>query len=168
MARTIAVGDKALAGSGDYEPIPDGAKLRVALFDIDEVEVRNGPNAGKPQAEFTVKVVEDGPYKGREIRYNYFPLYAGAGNEWFLVAIAEALGWPVDKDSKAVSVPDNLKDALGTEFIARIRQEESNKVNPATGKPYVNNRVNGARKIKAGGGGGITDPAPAKQSWDSL
>jgi hypothetical protein len=167
MVRSIGVDDKALEGSGSFEPIPDGAKLRVSLFEIEETTVKDGVNKGKPQAMYTVKVVEDGPFKGREVKYNYFPLFAGATNGWVLTAFAEAVGWKVDKDTKTVEVPDNLSDALGTEFIAKFQQVPSQKVNPETGKPYINNRVNGVRKIKSGGGGGITEAAE-KPAWDKL
>lgn len=166
MARSIAVDDKAIESNGAFTPIPDKAKLRVSVYDITETVVKkDGPNKGKAQAEFTVKVTEEGEFKGREIKYNYLPLYAGAGNAWFLVAFAEAVGWPIDKDTKSVEVPDDLRDVLGTEFIATIQQVPSQKLNPETGQPYINNRVNGARKIKAGGG--ITDPAD-KPAWDKL
>jgi len=165
MARSVIVGDKALEGQGEYEPIPNGAKLRVSVYDITETKIKNGPNAGQPQAEFTVKVTEEGQFKGRELKYNYLPLFGDANNAWFLVAFAEAVGWDIDKDTKAVSIPDDLREVLGTEFIAKIQQVESQKINPATGKPYINNRVNGARKIKSGGG--ITDPAE-KPAWDKL
>ncbi len=166
MVRSIGVDDKALEG-GNFEPIPDGTKLRVALFDIEETTVKSGANQGKPQAMYTVKVVEDGPYKGREVQYNYFPLFAGAKNGWVLTAFAEAVGWKVDKDTKVVEVPDNLKDALGTKFIASFRTTESTKINPETDKPYLNNQVKAVRKIKAGGGGGVTEPS-APKSWDQL
>ncbi|TXH08889.1 MAG: hypothetical protein E6R03_17495 [Hyphomicrobiaceae bacterium] len=166
MVRSIAVDDKALEGSGDYQPIPDGTRLRVSLYDIEETVVANGENKGKPQAMYTVKVTEDGEFKGREVRYNYVPLYAGAKNGWVLTAFAEAMGWPIDKESKIVSIPDNLRDALGTQFIAKFGTTESTKVNPETGKPYVNNRVTGTRRIK--GAGGITDPAAQQKAWKDL
>lgn len=166
MVRSIGVDDKALEGSGSYEPIPDGTKLRVSIFDIEETKVQNGENKGKDQAMYTVKVVEDGPYKGREVKYNYFPLFAGAKNGWVLTAFAEAVGWKVDKDTKVVEIPDNLKEVLGTEVIAKFGTTESQKINPDTNKPYVNNRVTGVRKIRSGGGVGITEPA--KASWDQL
>lgn len=166
MVRSIGVDDKALEGTGDFQPIPDGAKLRVSVFDIEETKVKSGPNAGKDQAVYTVKVVEDGEFKGREVKYNYIPLFAGAKNGWVLTAFAEAVGWKVDKDTKVVEVPDNLKEVLGTEFIAKFGQVESEKINPNTNKPYVNNRVTGTRKIRSGGGG-ITEPAE-KKGWDQL
>lgn len=165
MVRSISVDDKALEGTGEYQPIPEGARLRVALYDIEETVVANGENKGKPQAMYTVKVVEDGEFKGREVKYNYVPLFAGAKNGWVLTAFAEAVGWKIDKDSKTVELPDNLKEALGTEFIAKFGQTESQKINPNTNKPYINNRVTGTRKIK--GAGGITEP-PATKAWDQL
>jgi len=165
MVRSIGVDDKALEGNGDYAPIPTDAKLRVSIFDIEETTVKNGDNKGKPQFTYTAKVVEDGEFKGREIRYNYVPLFAGAKNGWTLTAFAEAVGWKVDKETKTVEVPDNLKEVLGTEVIAKIGQTESQKINPETNKPYINNRVTGVRKIKSGGG--ITEPA-VKKGWDQL
>lgn len=167
MVRSVGVDDKALEGTGDFQPIPEGAKLRVSLYDIEETVVANGPNKGKEQAMYTVKVVEDGEFKGREVKYNYVPLFSGATNGWVLTSFAEAVGWKVDKDTKTVELPDNLKDALGTEFIAKFGQTESQKVNPNTGKPYINNRVTGTRKIKSGGGA-ITEPAAEKPAWDKL
>ena len=164
MVRSIAVNPEALAG-GDFTPIPNGTKLRVSVYDIEEGKVKNGPNAGKDQAMFTVKVTEDGPYKGREIKYNYIPLFAGAGNAWFLAAFAAAVGWPIDKETNAIEIPDNLKDVVGTEFIAVIRETESQKINPDTGKPYINNQVNGARKIKSGGDAPKGGGAPERPVW---
>ena len=165
MARVIAVDEKALE-QNDFSPIPDGTKLRVSIFVIEETKVKSGDNAGKNQAMYTVKVVEDGPYKGREVQYNYVPLYSGK-NAWVLTAFADAVGWKVDRESKSVEVPDNLKDVLGTEVIASFREEESQKINPATNKPYVNNRVKAVRKIRGEGGGGGGTP-PAKKSWGDL
>lgn len=166
MARTIAVDEKALE-SGSFEPIPDGTKLRVVIYDIEETTVKSGDNKGKPQAMYTVKVVEDGAYKGREVQYNYVPLFSG-NNAWVLTAFAEAVGWKVDRENKSVEVPDNLKDVLGTEVIASFRTEPSQKLNPETGKPYINNRVKAVRKIRAGGevpgGGGDS----TKKSWTEL
>lgn len=167
MVRSIGVDDKALEGTGDFQPIPNGAKLRVSVFEIEETVInKEGENKGKPQFVYTVKVTEDGEFKGREVKYNYVPLFAGAKNGWVLTAFAEAVGWKVDKDTKTVEVPDNLTDVLGTEFIAKFSQRESTKLNPATNKPYINNQVSGTRKIRAGGGG-ITEPAEPK-GWDSL
>lgn len=168
MARTVVVDEKALE-QGDYTPIPDNTKLRVVIYDIDETTVKSGDNAGKPQAMYTVKVVEDGPYKGREIQYNYVPLFSGK-NAWVLTAFAEAVGWKVDREAKSVEIPDNLKDVLGTEVIASFRTEESTKVNPNTDKPYINNRVKAVRKIRAGGGGDVPGGGgdSTKKSWTEL
>lgn len=175
--RVITVGDEALGNSGSFAPIPTGTKLRVAVYDIEESV--SGPNSKKPgsaQFVFNAKVTEDytwvdpekGPQnaKGRELRYNYIPLDPGAGNAWALVAFAEAVGWKVDPTAKSVSVPGNLREVLGTEFIAKIGQTQSQKTDPATGEPYVNNRVTGYAKVKSGGGGGITEPAT--KNWSDL
>ena len=100
-------------------------------------------------------MTEDGEFKGRELRYNYVPLFAGASNGWVLTAFAEAVGWKIDKDTKTVEVPDDLTEVLGTEVIAKIGQRESQKINPNTNKPYINNTVTGVRKIRSGGASAV-------------
>lgn len=171
MVRVITVGDDAV-GSGSFEPIPVGTKLKVALFDIKEgVTGPNSKKPGSPQFEFTVKVTEDGQFKGREIRYNYITLDPAAAGAWALAAFSEAVGWKVTKAEEGegwnVELPDNLTDALGTEFIAKIGQTSNPaKVNPETGKPYVNNRVTGYAKLKAGAG--LPAKPDAAQTWGSV
>jgi hypothetical protein len=162
MARVVQVGEGAFGG--DYEPIPVGAKLKVAVYEIDVVPVKSGENAGKDQIDYTAKVTEEGEFKGREIRYNKLPLYDGKG-AWALVAFAEAVGWKTEK-GKGVAVPDDVTDVLGTEFIAKIGQQASQKVNPETGEPYINNRITGYAKLKAGGGG--STPPAEKKGWGDL
>lgn len=162
MGRVVQVGEEAF-GSTDFEPIPAGTKLQVSVFDIEETTVQNGENVGKPQFVWTAKVTEEGEYKGREIRYNYVPLFAGAKNEWVLVSFAEAVGWKTSKES-GVEVPDNLRDVLGTELVAKFGVTTSQKINPDTGKPYLNNRVNGTAKIKEGKG----TPKAEKKGWGDL
>lgn len=164
MARVIKVNEEAFGN--DFEPIPVGAKLKVAVFDIKEgVTGPNSKNPGSPQFEYTAKVVEDGPYKGRELRYNYVPLDPNSGNAWVLVAFAEAVGWPTSKED-GVSVPDDLSDVLGTEFVARIGQSASQKTNPETGKPYINNTIRGTQKLAKGG---TTPKAPGSEvDWNQV
>lgn len=167
MVRSIRVGGDAV-GNSDFTPIPVGTKLKVAVFDIEETVT--GPNSakpGSPQFVFTAKVTEDGEYKGREIRYNYITLDPSANGAWALAAFSDAVGWPVVKDGDEwdIQIPDNLSDVLGTEFIAKIGQTNSQKVDPNTGKPYVNNRVTGYAKIKAGG---APSKPTAEQTWDAV
>lgn len=174
--RVITVGEESFGNNGSFAPIPNNTKLKVSVYDIEEgVSGPNSKKPGAPQFVFNAKVTEDyswvdpekGPQnaKGRELRYNYIPLDAGAGNAWALVAFAEAVGWPVDASNKSVTVPENLREVLGTEFVAKIGQTQSQKIDPETGQPYVNNRVTGYAKVKAGGGG-ITEPAV--KSWSDL
>ncbi len=113
MARVISVGD---VQSGEFEPIPAGVKLKVSVYDIQETTVKA---TGKPQFVWTAKVTEEGPYLGREVRYNYVPLDPAATNLWVLAAFADAVGWNGDKGE--VAVPDDLKDVLGTELLASFR-----------------------------------------------
>lgn len=152
--------------SSTFTPIPVGTKLKVSVFDISRVPVKNGPNAGKDQLDVTVKVTEEGEYFGREIRYNKLPLYAGKG-AWALTAFAEAVGWETSKDAEGhtlVDVPDNLQEVLGTEFIGKIGQNTSNKENPETGQKYINNQLSGYAKLGTGG----AKPAAAKPTWGSV
>ena len=170
--RVIQVGDDAY-GSGVFHPIPIGARLRVSVFDIEETVT--GPNSkkpGSPQFVFTAKVVEDYEFsgvdpdtgvsytenaKGREIRYNYISLDPAAAGAWALVAFAEAVGWKTAK-GEGVTVPENLKTVLGTEFIAKIGQS-----NGQDGNVY--NRVTGYQKAKVGGGG---VPETKPKGWGDL
>src|SRR6478736_5387082 len=145
MARVINVGAEA-ANKGEFKLIPTGTKVRVTLYEVEETVT--GPNAkvgpGKDQLVYTAKVVEEGEFKGRELRYNYVPLH-GLGNDGFkLVQFAEALGFPVDKEGN-VEIPDagGFNEYLGTEFIARVGQQKSQKINEATGEPYDNNTISG-------------------------
>lgn len=157
MGRVIQVGEEAF--KGDFELIPNGTKLRMSVYDIDVVPVKSGANAGKEQIDLTVKVTEEGPYRGREIRYNKLPLYDSKG-AWSLVAFAEAVGWKTEK-GQGVEVPDNVREVLGTEFIGKV----------GVGQPdqqgRVFNRVNGYQALKGG-----STPAPAEEkaakSWDEL
>lgn len=153
MVRVINVGSEALEKrGGDYKLIPTGTKLKVSLYEVEETVT--GPNAkvgpGKPQLVYTAKVTEEGEFKGRELRYNYVPLHGEGGGQWKLVTFADALGWPVD-DEGNVSIPEahELNQYLGTEFVARVGQSKSNKVNPETGEPYINNNVQGTLPLKA-------------------
>jgi len=153
----IQVGDKAF-GNGEFQPIPTGTKLRMAVFDIEVTEVRSGDNAGKDQAVVTFKVTEEGEYKGREIRYNNIPLYGDGKNAWVLVTFAEAVGWVAEK-GKGVDVPDNIKSVLGTELIGKIGQRTS----PTNGNVY--NTVGNYAKIKEGE---AETPKPAAKTWGSV
>jgi len=143
MVRVINVGAEALE-RGEFKLIPTGTKLRVALYEIEEGVT--GPNAkypGEPQITYTAKVTEEGEFKGREIRYNRVPLHNKGNDAFKLATFADALGWPIDDETGDISVPDNLNESLGTEFVARIGQQKSNKINEATGEPYINNTVSG-------------------------
>ena len=177
--RIIPVGDEALGGSNSFGPIPTGLKLAMTVFDIEEtVTGAQAKVPNKPQFIFTGKVTEDYAFDyvdpethltskqnalGREIRYNYIPLFSEAGNAWALVAFAEAVGWPVTKNADGkpeVAVPVNRKEVLGTPFIGKVGQSQG-----ADGKIY--NRVNGYQKIGKGGGGKAAEAAP-KKSWKDL
>ena len=161
MARNITVG-KEHFNDGEFEPIPAGTKIKVSVYDVKEGV--SGPNSkypGKAQFEWTAKVTEDGPYKGREIRYNYVPLDGTVPHAWNLTQFASAVGWPADPDT-GVEVPDNLNDVLGTEIVAKIGQTDPNR-DP---EKRVFNRVDKVFPLPKGGGGGITEKP--KVSWDDL
>jgi len=169
MARVINVGAEALKGNGEFKLIPTGTKLRGVVYEIEEtVTGPNSKNPGLPQFVWTFKVTEDGEFKGREVRYNYVPLH-GKGNDGFkLATFADAVGWETDEETGSVEVPDNLNEVLGTEIVARIGQQTSNKVNEATGEKYVNNTVNGVIKAsayKGKTGGGEPSKVPERPVW---
>jgi hypothetical protein len=150
MARVIQVDPDAFQST---EAIPVGTKLKVSVYEIDEGV--SGPNSKKPgskQFVYTAKVTEEGPYKGREIRYNYVSMEGG----WMLASFADAVGWPVDPKASTVTIPDHLNEVLGSEFVAKIGQQTDN-------NNIVRNRVTGIQKIKAGGG-----TQKKEASWDAL
>lgn len=164
MVRVINVGAENV-GKGEFKLIPTGTKLRVAVYEIEEG--KTGPNSkypGEPQINYTAKVTEDGEFKGREIRYNRVPLHGKGGDAWKLATFADAVGWETDDDGN-VMVPDNVTDALGTEFIARIGQQTSQKVNPETGQPYINNTVTGTLPLSKARP--KDQPAEKPVSWDN-
>lgn len=164
MARTIGVGDEAFGG-GNFTPIPVGTKIKVSVFEIEETTVKNGENAGKPQFVWTAKVTEEGPFQGRELRYNYVPLFAGAKNEFVLVTFAEAVGWKAAKGS-GVEVPDDLNDVLGTELIVKVGQRTDPDKTNDDGTPVIYNTVRGTFPL--GKGGGTPAAETPTQTWGSV
>lgn len=151
MVRVINVGAEAVKGQGEFKLIPVGTKVKVSLYEIEETVT--GPNSkkpGLPQVMYTAKVTEDGEFKGRELRYNYVPLHNEGKDGWKLTAFAAALGLKVSEEGE-VELPDEgeFVKYLGTEFVARVGQSPSQKVNPETGQPYINNTVAGVLPLKA-------------------
>lgn len=170
MARVVNVGAEGLS-RGEFKLIPTGTKIKVALYEVEETVT--GQNAkvgpGKPQIVYTAKVTEEGEFKGRELKYNYVPIHGLGADTWKLAAFAEAMGWAVSEDG-AIEVPETheLSSYLGTEFVARVGQQTSQKINPETGAPYVNNTISGVMplsgyKPKTGGGG--APATPEKDPW---
>lgn len=163
MARVINVGKEAVTAN-EFELIPTGTKIQVSIFEIDETVT--GPNSkhpGEPQFVYTAKVVEEGQFKGRQIKFNYVPLHNKGKDAFKLATFADAVGWAVDKETGAIEVPDNLNDVLGTQITARIGQQASQKINPATDKPYVNNTIASVAPAKSATG---APAAPAQTvSW---
>lgn len=164
MVRVINVGAENV-GKSEFKLIPTGTKLRVSVYEIEEG--KTGPNSkypGEAQLTYTAKVTEDGEFKGRELRYNRVPLHGKGNDAWKLATFADAVGWDVD-DEGNVSIPDNVTDVLGTEFLARIGQEKSQKINEATGEPYVNNKVTGTLPLSKA----RTQEKPVEKqvSWDN-
>lgn len=164
MVRVINVGAENVNRGTNL--IPTGTKVRVSVYEIEEG--KTGPNAkypNEPQIVYTAKVTEEGPYKGWEIRYNRVPLHNKGNDAFKLATFADAVGWDVD-DEGNVSVPDNVTDALGTEFIARIGQSKSQKINPETNEPYVNNTVSGTLPLSKARP--KDKPVEKPVSWDNV
>lgn len=167
MVRVINVGAEAVAGQGEFKLIPAGTKVKVALYEVEETTT--GPNSkfpGEDQLMYTAKVTE-GEFKGRELRYNYVPLHGKGNDGWKLATFAEAIGLPVDTEGN-VELPDvgGFNEYLGTEFVARVGQQASRKINPTTGQPYMNNTVTGTLPLKAWKGETPKAEQP-KVSWSN-
>lgn len=164
MARVVNVGADATQ-RGEFKLIPVGTKVKVSVYEVDETVT--GPNSkfpGEPQFVYTAKVTEEGEFKGRELRYNYIPLHGKGNDGWKLATFADAVGWEVSDDG-AIEVPDNLNEVLGTEFVARIGQQKSQKTNPETGEPYVNNTITATAPLKGYKPKGASEPEAKKDPW---
>ena len=60
---TLNVDDEVFEGTG-FDLVPTGRK-RVTIYEINEREVKAGPNAGKPRLNFQFKIAEGEPLAGR-------------------------------------------------------------------------------------------------------
>lgn len=123
MARTVNVGADALS-NGSFDPAPAGTKVKATIWEISEVTVKkqDSENFGKEQAVVTVKITEDFRFtvdgkqqnlKGREVRYNNVPFYAGKSG-WQLAAFGQAVDWPVDEEGN-VQIPEKEELAPQTQ-----------------------------------------------------
>lgn len=182
MARTVNVGVDALS-SGSFAPAPAGTKVKATIFDIEETTVKGeGENQGKPQAVVTVKIVDDFRFdavidgktvpqnlKGREVRYNNVPFYAGKGG-WNLAAFAAAVGWDVDPEGNVI-IPDEGDlgpNTLGREVVVQlgIRTAQND---PTKKYQTVARWLPASSKTSAGAGGSGApaggSPSPADNPW---
>jgi Protein of unknown function (DUF669). len=158
MGRVINVGSESFKG-GEIKPIPQGTKVQATVYAIEEVAVKTGDNAGKPQLDVTFKVQEPGqPYNGREIRFQKIPLYDNNA-AWKLVTFAEAVGWKAE-DGKGVSIPDNIQEVLGTQLTIKVNE----KTPDAQGRVF--NEVGGYAKADTTGGSVVA--SNATPSWGAL
>jgi hypothetical protein len=155
MSRVVQVGEAAYEGSGEFKLIPAGEKLPATVFNIEEVPVASGDNAGKPQLNITFKV-QGGEFNGREIRYQKIPLYDGAA-AWKLVTFAKALGLPSDKD-KGISLPDNIQELVGKPLMIKLSIQKDN-------KGIDRNQVSGFGPLDDSA---VSAAAPSAPSWSSL
>ena len=146
---------------GTFEPIPHGTNVQATVFAIEEVAVKSGDNAGKPQLQVTFKVQEPNEkYNGREIRYQNIPLYDSPG-AWKLIAFADAVGWP-HKDGN-VEIPDNLLSVQGSALTIKVNQK------PKDAQGRIFNEVGGYAPAKTGTGSASTASDTSSQpSWGGL
>lgn len=170
MARVVGVGTEALS-SGGFAPAPVGTRVKATVHEIEETTVKSGPNAGKPQGVVSVKVQQDfifnGPdgkpqnLKGREIRYNNIPFYAGGNNEWVLGSFAQAVGWEVDEKGN-ISIPetDELYQTQGREVVVKLgirtNERDGNQYNTVAGWLPA-----GAKTTPSAGGSPAAGGAPS-------
>ena len=124
MARVVNVGKDALAG-GSFDPAPTGTKVKAVVYEVEETTVKSesSANFGQPQLSVTAKITSDFVFrgadgkeqnlKGREVRYNNVPLYAGNA-PWQLAQFAEAVGWGTD-DEGNIQIPDEGEVAVNTQ-----------------------------------------------------
>lgn len=171
MGRVINVGSDN-RGGGEFAPIPHGTKLQATVFAIEEVAVKSGDNAGKPQLVLTFKVQEDFEWtdakgikqnaRGREIRYQNIPLYDSPG-AWKLVTFADAVGWGRDADGNP-NVPDtaDIASVLGTSLTIKVNEKAPD------AQKRVFNEVGGYASAADGVAATNGQSAPEAPSWGGL
>ena len=178
MARVVNVGTDAL-GSGSFDPAPAGTKVKAVIFEVEETTVKSqsSPNYGQPQIVVTAKITSDFKFqgadgttqnlKGREVRYNNVPLYAGKA-PWQLAQFAEAVGWGVDDDGN-IQIPDEGEVAVNTQgrevvvtLGIRTSQDGSKKFQSVSRWAPANAKVSD----NAGGASGGAAPAGGGNIWN--
>lgn len=159
MGRVINISNENRGSSGDFKPIPHGTKVIATVFRIEEVAVKGGQNAGKPQLEVDWKV-QGGDHNGREIRFDYIPLYDGK-SAWKLDTFAEAVGWNKDANGN-VELPDNLQSTLGTPAEIRVTEKTPDAQN------RIFNGVGGYAKASGSAANEAASSSSATPSWSSL
>ena len=177
MARTVAVGNDNLGG-GVFDPAPVGTKVKATIHEIEEVLIKSGENAGKPQLVVSVKIQEDFKFlgkdgkpqmlKGREVRYNNVPIYEGAKNKWVLGSFAQAVGWTIDEDGN-VEIPETSELYLtqGKEVVVKLgirtNQNDGNQYNTVAGWMVPSAKT--TPSPVGGGAGGGAPAGPGVNPW---
>lgn len=99
--------------SGSYEPLPKGT-YPTTIYSAEQVEVKSGENAGKPQLKVQLRV-SSGQYENRRL-FTYIPLYTGKAF-WKTQAFFTALGY--DLKAGNFQVPE-IQDLLGRPVGAKV------------------------------------------------
>lgn len=118
MGYSINFTEDALASKGgSMEPIPAGT-YNATVFNIEEEQVRSGPNEGKPRFNVQFRI-SDGQYENRRV-FSYVPLYA-ANDAWKAASFFKALGY--DIKAGKFTVPATA-DLLGKALSVRVKVGE--------------------------------------------
>lgn len=105
------------ATTSSYDPIPDGF-YNTTVYNVEQVAVKNGENAGKPQYSVQLRV-SDGQFENRRL-FTYIPLYTGKAF-WKTQAFFEALGYDMKSGKFSVPTPAELS---GKPITARVKIQD--------------------------------------------
>ena len=150
---SLNVDDEVFEGSG-FELVPTG-RHKVVIFDINEREVKAGPNAGKPRLNFQFKIAEGEPLAGRYLftDVNAFETPSqkkpGTMNPMYdLIAIGSAIGLSAEQIRNFDS-----DEWLGEElFLTVVHEEKKTKESNYTesyNPPEYREAVKGFRSCKS-------------------
>ncbi len=106
-------GSDLTSNSRSYDPLPKGT-YPTTIYAAEQVEVKSGENAGKPQLKVQLRVSE-GQYENARL-FTYVPLYTGKAF-WKTQAFFTALGY--DLKAGNFQVPE-IKDLLGRPIGAKV------------------------------------------------
>lgn len=128
-------------GARSFEPLSTGI-YEADITDIELVEVKNGPNKGKPM--FKVETtLSDEEYKNRKIWFNVMLFNLPSGN-WFLAQFLKATGNSHALETGEIPSAEDFDGKHVSLSVKRVKDDYKNKKVPKSdGSTWFKNSVNG-------------------------